>query len=152
MAISRAAREFEAIWHDGVALQRCGSILLWCEFRDSSRSIRPNSVGRCYGYPVRNDIPMVFVVDDDPSVRGSLELLIRSQGWDVESFASAEKFLSRTRVPSRAALCSTSRCLISTAWSFRTRSRQIVSKCRSSSRFYAGRSAYANPYPLQHDL
>ena len=43
------------------------------------------------------DTPTVFVVDDDPSVRGSLELLIRSQGWEPETFASAEAFLSRPR-------------------------------------------------------
>lgn len=41
--------------------------------------------------------PIVFVVDDDLSVRGSLDLLIRSQGWHPETFASAEEFLSRPR-------------------------------------------------------
>jgi FixJ family two-component response regulator len=51
-----------------------------------------------------NDTPIVFVVDDDPSVRASLELLIRSQGWDVESFASAEAFLSRSRAPAASCL------------------------------------------------
>lgn len=42
--------------------------------------------------------PIVFVVDDDLSVRGALELLIHSQGWQPETFASAEEFLSRPRV------------------------------------------------------
>jgi FixJ family two-component response regulator len=42
--------------------------------------------------------PIVFVVDDDDSVRGALELLILSQGWKPETFASAEEFLSRPRV------------------------------------------------------
>jgi len=42
--------------------------------------------------------PIVFVVDDDVSVRESLELLIRSEGWRPETFASAEEFLSRPRV------------------------------------------------------
>jgi FixJ family two-component response regulator len=42
--------------------------------------------------------PMVFVVDDDISVRESLESLIRCEGWESESFASAEEFLSRPRV------------------------------------------------------
>jgi len=42
--------------------------------------------------------PVVFVVDDDISVRESLELLIRSAGWDRELFASAEEFLARPRV------------------------------------------------------
>lgn len=41
--------------------------------------------------------PTVFVVDDDVSVRESLELLIRSTGWQVETFASASEFLSRPR-------------------------------------------------------
>jgi len=39
----------------------------------------------------------VFVVDDDVSVRESLELLIESAGWRPETFASAQEFLSRTR-------------------------------------------------------
>src|ERR1044071_1051706 len=41
--------------------------------------------------------PVVFVVDDDVSVRESLELLIRSCGWRPETFASAEDFLQRSR-------------------------------------------------------
>jgi FixJ family two-component response regulator len=42
--------------------------------------------------------PIVFVVDDDISVRKSLELLIDSAGWQPETFASAEEFLSSSRV------------------------------------------------------
>ena len=47
-------------------------------------------------------MPIVFVVDDDVSVRESLELLIKSAGWQPELFASAQEFLSRPRadVPS----------------------------------------------------
>jgi FixJ family two-component response regulator len=47
-------------------------------------------------------IPVEFVVDDDISVRESLELLIRNEGWQVETFASAAEFLVRPRadVPS----------------------------------------------------
>ena len=41
---------------------------------------------------------IVFVVDDDVSVRESLELLIKSAGWQPELFASAQEFLSRPRV------------------------------------------------------
>ena len=37
----------------------------------------------------------VFVVDDDPSVRGSLVRLLGSAGWTVEVFASAQEFLAR---------------------------------------------------------
>ena len=40
---------------------------------------------------------LVFVVDDDVSVRESLELLIRTAGWEPETFASAPEFLSRPR-------------------------------------------------------
>ena len=40
---------------------------------------------------------IVFVVDDDVSVRESLELLIRSAGRQPETFASARDFLSRPR-------------------------------------------------------
>jgi FixJ family two-component response regulator len=42
--------------------------------------------------------PIVFVVDDDVSVRESLELLIVSAGWRPETFASSEEFLARPRV------------------------------------------------------
>jgi FixJ family two-component response regulator len=42
--------------------------------------------------------PIVFVVDDDVSVRESLELLIRTAGWQPETFQTAEEFLSRPRV------------------------------------------------------
>ena len=47
--------------------------------------------------------PVVFIVDDDISVRESLELLIRSAGWKPETFASAQEFLRRSR--SQAASC-----------------------------------------------
>jgi len=43
-------------------------------------------------------MPTVFVVDDDISVRESLELLIRCAGWQAETFVSAQEFLSRPRV------------------------------------------------------
>jgi FixJ family two-component response regulator len=42
--------------------------------------------------------PIVFVVDDDVSVRESLELLIRWVGWQPETFASAADFLARAPV------------------------------------------------------
>src|SRR6185295_10961676 len=40
---------------------------------------------------------IVFVVDDDISVRESLELLISFAGWQPETFASAEEFLARPK-------------------------------------------------------
>jgi FixJ family two-component response regulator len=42
--------------------------------------------------------PVVFVVDDDISVRESLESLIRFEGWRPETFASAGAFLDRPRL------------------------------------------------------
>ena len=45
---------------------------------------------------------IVFVVDDDASVREALESLVRSAGYKVETFASAQDFLASNRpdVPS----------------------------------------------------
>lgn len=42
--------------------------------------------------------PIVFVVDDDISVRESLELLIRSAGWEPHTCASAQEFLAQPPV------------------------------------------------------
>jgi FixJ family two-component response regulator len=52
--------------------------------------------------PMSAVTPIAFVVDDDISVRESLELLIRCEGWQPETFASAQEFLDRPRalVPS----------------------------------------------------
>jgi CheY-like chemotaxis protein len=61
------------------------------------------SLARALGHevgssPMSDGTPIVFVVDDDVSVRESLELLIRCEGWQPEIFASAQEFLSRPRV------------------------------------------------------
>ena len=61
------------------------------------------AVGDALGLlPMSPSTPIVFVVDDDISVRESLELLIQSAGWQPETFASAQEFLScpRPLVPS----------------------------------------------------
>jgi len=50
-------------------------------------------------------VPIVFVVDDDVSVRESLELLIRHLGWRAETFVSAQEFLAHPKI-------STPSCLI----------------------------------------
>jgi FixJ family two-component response regulator len=47
--------------------------------------------------PMQVASPIVFVVDDDVSVRESLELLIQNEGWQAETFASAQEFLERPR-------------------------------------------------------
>jgi len=44
------------------------------------------------------DTPIVFVVDNDISVRESLESLIRFAGWQPQTFACAQEFLSRPRL------------------------------------------------------
>lgn len=58
------------------------------------------SVGRISSPP---PAATVFVVDDDVSVRESLEVLIRCEGWQPDSCSSAEEFLARLRAmaPSR---------------------------------------------------
>jgi len=55
--------------------------------------------------PERHSTPIVFVVDDDASMRDSLELLIRQSGWRPEIFPSARAFLDHPRV-------SVPRCLV----------------------------------------
>src|SRR5215813_3852956 len=52
--------------------------------------------------PMSYNTPIVFVVDDDVSVREALEGLIRCAGWQPETFPSAAAFLAhpRVRVPS----------------------------------------------------
>ena len=45
-----------------------------------------------------HSIPIVFVVDDDISVRESLELLIQNAGWQPEIFETAYEFLARPQV------------------------------------------------------
>lgn len=47
--------------------------------------------------PMAGATPIVFIVDDDISVRESLELLIADAGWCPEVFASAQEFLNRPR-------------------------------------------------------
>lgn len=52
--------------------------------------------------PMSPATAIVFVIDDDISVRESLELLIQCEGWQPETFASAQEFLDHPRalVPS----------------------------------------------------
>ena len=46
----------------------------------------------------------VFVVDDDPSVRRATERLVRSMGFNVQTFASAKEFTERARIDSPSCL------------------------------------------------
>jgi FixJ family two-component response regulator len=59
------------------------------------KGFAPND--RAMSASMSNEIPVVFVVDDDVSVRESLELLVRSAGWLPETFETAQDFLSRPR-------------------------------------------------------
>jgi len=52
-------------------------------------------LGEILGYASMQQVsPIVFVVDDDVSVRESLELLLGNEGWQVELFVSASDFLA----------------------------------------------------------
>jgi len=53
-------------------------------------------------FPMLHATPIVFVVDDDPSVREALESLVRQAAWKPQVFASAQEFLKfpRALVPS----------------------------------------------------
>src|SRR6266852_5816073 len=81
------------------------------EKRDSAQTVngarmlqRCLSAAQVRGHSMSHATPIVFVVDDDVSVRRSLELLIGSAGWKPETFASAQEFLSSQRVPAASCL------------------------------------------------
>jgi FixJ family two-component response regulator len=50
------------------------------------------------------DVPLVSIVDDDLSVRRSTRRLLRSAGFRVEAFASAEEFLASGQIVETACL------------------------------------------------
>jgi len=65
------------------------------------------TLARTFGHELESSqmttaTPIVFVVDDDISVRESLQLLIQNEEWSPETFASAQEFLDRPQslVPS----------------------------------------------------
>ena len=68
----------------------------------SSEGPTVNSAGASVHEPkvslISHAIPTVFVVDDDVSVRESLESLVRRVGWEPQTFPSGKDFLSRPRV------------------------------------------------------
>ena len=60
-------------------------------------AISPTATRLIEAVPMPDVTSIVFVVDDDVSVRESLELLIKTAGWQPETFASAQEFLARRR-------------------------------------------------------
>src|SRR5678815_1908513 len=66
-------------------------------------SARPAAGGPCMGRGFASNRglrmyeaePIVFVVDDDESVRESLRLLIEAGGWQAQTYSSAQAFLAR---------------------------------------------------------
>jgi FixJ family two-component response regulator len=60
--------------------------------------------------PATAEAPIVFVVDDDESVREALRSLFRSVSLRVETFGSAAHFLQASFPVWQAASCSTSDC------------------------------------------
>ena len=63
-----------------------------------SYTVSSSTAGRAIEVVTMPDVTsIVFVVDDDVSVRESLQLLISTIGWQLETFASAQEFLSRPR-------------------------------------------------------
>lgn len=58
------------------------------------------AMGREMGaLPKPADVPIVYIVDDDISVRESLELLVKNENWKPAAFASAQEFLDHRRSP-----------------------------------------------------
>src|SRR4051812_18450027 len=57
----------------------------------------PRALNHQIGLVMSPASAVVFVVDDDVSVRESLELLIQNERWHAETFASAQEFLCRPR-------------------------------------------------------
>ena len=53
---------------------------------------------------MKKTVPPVCVVDDDPDVREAVENLLRSEGFEVETFASAQRFMARARMEPPACL------------------------------------------------
>ena len=58
-----------------------------------------HAVGQQFGVAESSgNVPIVFVVDEDVSVRASLERLIRCEGWQPKTFESAWEFLTQPRL------------------------------------------------------
>src|ERR1700704_5189085 len=56
------------------------------------------------GQPMKDDRPIIFVIDDDSSIRVALEDLLGSAGFEAQSFASTVEFLRSDRPDAPACL------------------------------------------------
>ncbi|KAG1257305.1 hypothetical protein G6F68_009376 [Rhizopus microsporus] len=90
-------RVFDAFWTTkshglGLGLSLSRSII---EANDGQiRAERPSGGGACFPTaPAADPAPIVYVIDDDPSVRAALEDLLASMGLQVRAFASTQAFL-----------------------------------------------------------
>src|ERR1700684_3605651 len=69
----------------------CGRLLMKVKARPFGSRFRRSRA------PMPENNPVVYVVDDDPSIRDALDSLIRSVGFRAQTFASAQDFLKSTR-------------------------------------------------------
>jgi FixJ family two-component response regulator len=65
--------------------------------RDRGRDVPVHDPGRDRVRPLSRACPVVFVVDDDPSVREGIRRLLESRDIQAETFATAEQFLAASR-------------------------------------------------------
>jgi FixJ family two-component response regulator len=82
--------------------------------------------------PARAEDPVVFVIDDDPSMREALRSLFQSVGWRVELFASALEFMQGTRPDGPACLVLDIRLPRLSGLSSKPSLPRPISSCRSS--------------------
>jgi DNA-binding LytR/AlgR family response regulator len=78
--------------------------------------ILARALGDAVGSSMSTVTPIVFIVDDDVSVRESLELLIQNEGWQAETFASAHEFSITRELLFQAVSSLTFHFRASTAW------------------------------------
>src|SRR5262249_11301039 len=69
----------------------------WLLFESLAMSLAGTFGNEVGSSPVATAKPIVFLVDDDVWVRESLQTLIHDEGWQPETFASAQEFLDRPR-------------------------------------------------------
>ena len=107
---------FDAFWSTkaggmGIGLAICQSIVTAHHGRLTVANNPEGGATFCAALPVRQQrdslmaaMETVFLVDDDAAVRKALSRVLREEGWNVETFESAEAFLARAR-PARQAGC-----------------------------------------------